>query len=175
MEGEVMEAYHCSHPGERNVMVAIDEGEYSHYALVWTLDNLRESVQKTTVLIFMAHPPANRNITFAAGLANARVYCPVSSNPDFVKSVEENQNKLTAAYLEKAKEICASRGVKAETIADVGDPKEAICEAVLKYNVGLLIMGERGLGKIKRAILGSVSSYCLQYAKCPVLVVKKQQ
>lgn len=45
-----------------------------------------------------------------------------------------------------------------ETIAEVGDPKAAICDAVQKYNVDLLVMGERGLGRIKRFLFRLVSS-----------------
>ncbi|KAL3731461.1 hypothetical protein ACJRO7_028353 [Eucalyptus globulus] len=160
---------------DRNVMVAIDESDYSHYALMWVLDNLKESVERSTLLIFMAHPPPRPVSTFQASLSSARVYCSVSPTPDLVKSVEANNKKLTSAYLDKAKEICANRGVRAETIADVGDPKVAICDAVLKYNVSLLVMGERGIGKIRRALIGSVSNYCVQYAKCPVLVVRKPE
>lgn len=42
------------------------------------------------------------------------------------------------------------RQVTAKTVTDIGDAKTAICAAVLKYNVNLLVLGERGLGKIKR-------------------------
>ncbi|KAK7847760.1 uncharacterized protein LOC111992531 [Quercus suber] len=158
---------------EKKVMVAIDESEYSYYALTWVLDNLKESLNKSPLVIFMAQLPTKNAYTFAASLGSARMYCPVSPTQEFNNSVKENQNKLTLALLEKAKEICASRGVNAETLTEVGDPQTAICNAVEKLNINLLILGERGLGKIKRAILGSVSNYCVQNAKCPVLVVKK--
>ncbi|XP_021637893.2 uncharacterized protein LOC110633555 isoform X2 [Hevea brasiliensis] len=157
---------------ERKVMLAIDESEYSHYALIWVLDNLKESLTKSPLFIFMAQPPP-KNYPFAASLGSARMYCSVSAAPDFVNSVKENNKKLALAFLEKAKEICASRGVNAEIITEEGDPKTAICNVVQKLNISMLVLGERGLGKIKRALLGSVSNYCVQYAKCPVLVVKK--
>ncbi|KAK3442746.1 hypothetical protein EUGRSUZ_B03010 [Eucalyptus grandis] len=149
---------------KRKVMVAIDESECSHHALVWALDNLKDSLVNSPLVVFMAQPPSQQNLSFAANLGLARMYCPVSA---------EQHRKLTLALLEKAKEICAARGVSAETITEVGDPKVAICDAVEKNNVTLLILGDHGLGRIKQAILGSVSNYCVQYAKCPVLVVKK--
>lgn len=70
--------------------------------------------------------------------------------PEFVVSAKENQRKLTLALLEKAKDICTSHGVIAETISDEGDPKAAICAAVEKLNISLLVLGDRGLSKIKR-------------------------
>ncbi|PKI33237.1 hypothetical protein CRG98_046373 [Punica granatum] len=153
-------------------MVAIDESEYSHYALMWALDNLKESLSKAPLVIFMAQPPTQGTYSFAASLSSARMYT-VSSTPDFVDSVKENQRKFASALLAKAKEICASRGILAETFTEEGDPRSAICDAVKKLNVTLLVMGERGLGRIKRAFLGSVSNYCINNANCPVLVVKK--
>nr|GMD44331.1 Adenine nucleotide alpha hydrolases-like superfamily protein [Ipomoea batatas] len=38
--------------------------------------------------------------------------------------------------------------------------------------VDLVVVGSRGLGQIKRAVLGSVSDYCAHHARCPVLIVK---
>lgn len=42
--------------------------------------------------------------------------------------------------------------VIAETVTEEGDPRSAICEAVQKLNITLLVMGERGIGKIKRFV-----------------------
>ncbi|XP_009356876.1 universal stress protein YxiE-like [Pyrus x bretschneideri] len=160
---------------EKRVMVAIDESECSHYALMWALDNLKDSITKSPLIIFTAQTPSAGNVIFSASLGSARMYYPMSSSQEFVNSSQENHRKFALGLLEKAKEICANHGVNAETVTEVGDPKAAICDAVQKHNINLLILGERGLGKIKRAILGSVSNYCVQNAKCPVLVVKKSQ
>ncbi|VVA17987.1 PREDICTED: universal stress [Prunus dulcis] len=160
---------------DKKVMVAIDESDCSHYALMWVLDNLKDSITKSPLIIFVAQPPATGNITFAAPLGVARMYYPISSTPGYVESAQENHRKFAVALLEKAKQICASHGVEARVVTEIGDPKTAICDAVEKHNINLLILGERGHGTIKRAILGSVSNYCVQNAKCPVLVVKKAQ
>ncbi|KAJ4709927.1 universal stress protein A-like protein [Melia azedarach] len=157
---------------EKKVMVAIDESEYSYYALIWTLDNLKDSISKFPLIIFMAQQPTNYNYTFAAPFGSALVYSAVSRQ-DFVNSAQNNHRRLAMTLLEKAKNICASRGLKAEMVTEVGDPKTAICSAVQKLNVNLLILGQHGLGKIERALIGSVSNYCVQNVKCPVLVVKK--
>ncbi|WRX24723.1 UspA - like 10 [Theobroma cacao] len=62
--------------------------------------------------------------------------------------------------------------IKAETLILEGDPTDMICDISEQMNVDLLVVGSRGLGKIKRALLGSVSDYCAHYAKCPTLIVK---
>lgn len=39
---------------------------------------------------------------------------------------------------------------KAETLILDGDPKDMICQAAEQMHVDLLVVGSRGLGKIKR-------------------------
>ena len=43
--------------------------------------------------------------------------------------------------------------VNAETISEVGDAKQAICDAVQKLNITLLVLGDRGIGRIRRLLL----------------------
>ncbi|KAK4843978.1 hypothetical protein QYF36_015007 [Acer negundo] len=65
-----------------------------------------------------------------------------------------------------------SINVKAETLIVEGDPKDKICELAEQMHIDLLVVGSRGLGKIKRAFLGSVSDYCAHHAVCPIVIVK---
>ncbi|KAE8076689.1 hypothetical protein FH972_015323 [Carpinus fangiana] len=53
-----------------------------------------------------------------------------------------------------------------------GDPREKICEAIDNIPLSCLTIGNRGLGKLKRAILGSVSNHVVNNGSCPVTVVK---
>mgnify|MGYP002260101529 FL=1 len=48
---------------------------------------------------------------------------------------------------------------------------EGICEAAEKNKVDLIVMGTRGLDKVRRTVLGSVSDYVLHHSHAPVLVV----
>nr|GEX42792.1 endonuclease 2 [Tanacetum cinerariifolium] len=92
---------------------------------------------------------------------------------ELIKELKESENKAAIDLLKKAKTTCTEYGITAEGIAEIGDPKVAICNAVEKLNVQLLIVGSHGRGALTRAFIGSVSNYCVNHAKCPVLVVKK--
>ncbi|CDP00635.1 unnamed protein product [Coffea canephora] len=162
---------------DKKVMVAIDENETSYHALVWYLQNFQESISKSShpLILFMVQPPPPSNNTFAASLGSARMFCNVSPTPDYANAVQERNRLISSGILEKAKSICTSHGVNAETLLVVGDAKKAICDAVQKLNVDLLVLGDHGDGKLKRVFLGSVSNHCVFNAKCPVLVVKKPE
>eukprot|EP00262_Sarcandra_glabra_P004544 TRINITY_DN15629_c0_g1_i1.p1 TRINITY_DN15629_c0_g1~~TRINITY_DN15629_c0_g1_i1.p1 ORF type:complete len:175 (+),score=22.62 TRINITY_DN15629_c0_g1_i1:190-714(+) len=158
----------------KKVMVAIDETECSHYALEWVLENLQDSVSNSSpLIIFTVQPLANLSFVYAASQGSARTCSVLSTTPVLIRSIQEQHKKISLGLLEKAKEICTKHGVVAETITEVGDPKVTICEAVEKFNINLLILGNNKRGVLQRAFLGSVSNYCVHNANCPVLVVKK--
>ena len=53
-----------------------------------------------------------------------------------------------------------------------GDPAKAIMRSLEEDGCDMVVMGTRGLGALQAAFLGSVSSYVLLHAKCPVTLVK---
>jgi len=55
-----------------------------------------------------------------------------------------------------------------------GSPGEWIIKVAKEDEVDMIVMGARGLGKIKKTILGSVSDYVLNKSKVPVLIFKGQ-
>lgn len=59
---------------------------------------------------------------------------------------EENSRRIVA----RALEICKERQVGATAAVVEGDAKEAIRQAVERMHAGLLVLGSRGLGAIKR-------------------------
>jgi len=60
----------------------------------------------------------------------------------------------------------------AALILEAGMPADVICRLARKDNYDLIIIGNRGLNRLKRVLLGSISSKVVAAAHCPVLVVK---
>lgn len=60
-----------------------------------------------------------------------------------------------------------------ELSVPVGRPGEEIVRAANGNGVGLVVVGARGLGGMRRFLLGSVSEDVLRGARCPVLIVKR--
>lgn len=53
-----------------------------------------------------------------------------------------------------------------------GQPAEEIVKAAGELNIDMIVMGNHGLGNIKRFLLGSTSDQVSQYAPCSVLIVR---
>jgi nucleotide-binding universal stress UspA family protein len=57
----------------------------------------------------------------------------------------------------------------AETVIIEGKPGPAICDLAAEIPAGVVVLGTRGHGGIRRAVLGSVSDHVVRNAPCPVL------
>lgn len=66
-------------------------------------------------------------------------------------------------------------GLPIERRIETGEPGLAIVDAARELGVDAIIIGSRGRGAIRRALMGSVSSHVVHHAPCPVLVVGKQR
>jgi nucleotide-binding universal stress UspA family protein len=58
----------------------------------------------------------------------------------------------------------------AESRSLEGRPGPAICQLAVDLSARAIVMGSRGRGGLKRAVLGSVSDHVVRHAPCPVIV-----
>ncbi|AEE75122.1 Adenine nucleotide alpha hydrolases-like superfamily protein [Arabidopsis thaliana] len=162
----------------KRMVVAIDESDSSFYALQWVIDHFSNLLLTTAaaeaesgmLTVIHVQSPFNHFAAFPAGPGGATAAVYASSS--MIESVKKAQQETSAALLSRALQMCRAKQIRTETLVLEGEAKEMICEAVEKMHVDLLVVGSRGLGKIKRAFLGSVSDYCAHHANCPILIVK---
>lgn len=84
------------------------------------------------------------------------------------EAVREAGARILAQGEEKAK----AKGVEVETMLREGHVVHEIVRAAEEGKFDLIVMGARGISKIKELILGSVSDGVIRNAPCPVLVTK---
>ena len=91
--------------------------------------------------------------------------------PSQEELTEEAQRLLDA----QSKQIEAAGGIVTQAHLRVGRPDEEIVALAEELGAGLIVIGSRGLGGIRRALMGSVSDSVFRHAHCPVLVVRKEK
>lgn len=75
--------------------------------------------------------------------------------------------------LRKAVSALHDKGVKSvKPIQVEGDPADRIIESSEQHDVDTIVMGCRGVGKLKGIVLGSSSQSVAHRAKCSVVIVK---
>ena len=84
---------------------------------------------------------------------------------------QEGQRLLNA----QARWVEANGGTVAEAHLRIGKPDEEIVSQAEELGAGLIVIGSRGLGGIRRALMGSVSDSVVRHAHCPVLVVREER
>jgi nucleotide-binding universal stress UspA family protein len=91
-------------------------------------------------------------------------------------AAEETVRREAQGLLDdQVQQIEAAGGKAAQTHVRLGRPVEEIVVLADEIDAGLVVVGSRGLGGIRRLLLGSVSDGVVRHAHCPVLVVRKDQ
>ena len=75
--------------------------------------------------------------------------------------------------LEPARALVQAAGVEHEIEVASGDPAHTLIDILENFGCDMVVMGARGMGTLRSALLGSVSNEVLHAAPVPVLVVKQ--
>ncbi|KAL6990068.1 hypothetical protein U1Q18_015817 [Sarracenia purpurea var. burkii] len=156
--------------GDRRVGVAVDFSPCSTEALKWTVDNVIRTGDHLILVtvrseVFYEEGEMQLWETSGSPLIPLSEFCESIMKKYGVKPDPETLDIVNTAAAQK--EIVVLMKIY------WGDAREKICEAIDNIPLSCLVIGNRGLGVIKRVIMGSVSNYVVNNASCPVTVVKQ--
>ena len=84
---------------------------------------------------------------------------------------EDSERGRIAAAEELLESTSADLGIEgARAVVLFGEPGSAICYFAESEGADVILMGSRGRGGFKRAVLGSVSDHVVRHGPCPVVV-----
>jgi nucleotide-binding universal stress UspA family protein len=99
-----------------------------------------------------------------------------------INSQEEARQRVVQWLDDQVERIEAQGGSVTQAHLRLGRPDEraiTVAEQIVslaeEIRAGLIVIGGRGLGSIRRALMGSVSDSVVRHAHCPVLVVRKEK
>ena len=90
------------------------------------------------------------------------------------RKVDEQQRLSLKHAAEDSVEKLRHAGLNVSSVIQEGDPKEALAEAAKTWNADTIFIGARGMGRVERLLLGSVSSAIVAHAPCSVEVVRRR-
>lgn len=144
-----------------NVLCAYDGSDNSKKALSTAIDLCKENPNaKLHVLHTIKFDPMPTNVYGDLGVTVAL--------SDYL-AASKQQGEI---ILNEGVQTVEKAGLKAHGVLYYGDPANTILEFAEENQIDLIVMGSRGLSKMKELFLGSVSHKVTQSAKCSVLVVK---
>lgn len=83
--------------------------------------------------------------------------------------------QVTQAKIEQCKAKLEAMDIIVSVDIRPGDPRTVLMKICEETSAELLVVGSRGLGAFKRALVGSVSEWLVQNSKTAVLVVRKKK
>uniref|UniRef100_A0A1D1Z533 Universal stress protein A-like protein n=1 Tax=Anthurium amnicola TaxID=1678845 RepID=A0A1D1Z533_9ARAE len=154
-------------PITRVVVIALDHSNHSQQAFDWSVKNFLRKESDLIVLVNVRPIPSVPG-PYAIG----------ASYMDFgevVTSLEEQHKVASHTLLQDYAAKLKAQNFACKAIAMRGDAREEIVRKVAELNSDALVIGSRGLGVLKRTILGSVSDYCSHHCHCTVVIVKDKE
>lgn len=145
----------------RDLLLALDTSPASAHAVKAADDlGLLEGAVRRGVYAFS---PLAKGMMQYSGVSEERIDEFVGSESR--QAVEELKQFLHDQHLEERID---------EQLVAVGLPGNVLQRMVDKHRPDLLVIGTRGMGGIKRALIGSVADYALRELDCDILVVPPQ-
>jgi nucleotide-binding universal stress UspA family protein len=94
-------------------------------------------------------------------------------DPVLEQDLERRAEQLGRQILDaEAERVHSAGGTVTQTHLAMGDAPREIVHLAEDLEAGLVVMGSRGRGGIRRALMGSVSDSVVRHAHCPVLIVR---
>jgi len=141
------------------ILLPVDGSEVSLKAVRLAISLLQQGLSGSVVLANVQEPATLYEMV-------------VAPNTEILESVSTAAGVDTLA---PAETLLINAGVVYEREIASGDPAHTIVDIVERYSCDLVIMGARGVGALRNALLGSVSNEVLRTAPVPVLVVKLEK
>ncbi|KAK9694108.1 hypothetical protein K7432_013571 [Basidiobolus ranarum] len=148
----------------RIVVIPIDESSSSKYAVSWSIDNF---LRPKSDIVVLAHvrPMYVSSGAFGTGYVDMGEYAT---------TIEDQYRDGSHRLLMEYAHMLRKKNIPCKAIAMRGDARDEIVRKSVELKADLVIMGSRGLGTLKRALLGSVSDYCAHHLPMPLIIVKEK-
>lgn len=152
--------------GLRLIVVAMDESDASRRALQWTLNQLLHPERDHLLIVTVA---TYKTAGFLAQNEEKTSNREAKAQARAERTLEYASNQIQDRMLRINQSI--SYELVSMKAAD-NYVRDVLVDYVSDIKADLMVMGSHAGGLLRRAILGSTSTYCLQHAAVPVIIVK---
>jgi nucleotide-binding universal stress UspA family protein len=151
------------------VLIPLDGSEHSERALETAIQIAKKFRSKITLLhVYSVTAPA---VIAPEPTTLTRAGFPVVTPEEvaeMVKAARVVGNRILTDGEQKAK----SASVGVETVLREGNTVQEIVALAKDGEFNLIVMGARGMSRIRELLMGSVSEGVIKNAHCPIMVVK---
>ncbi|VEL40156.1 unnamed protein product [Protopolystoma xenopodis] len=148
---------------KRKIVMPVDSSENSERAFYWYVDNMFRDGDG----LFLIHvvEPSMAGVNYGAASKSPALSEEISRH---VAQLIDTGKELGRKYIE----FCRNRQVPVKFTLHIGTkPGQQIVRIAEELGAHMVIVGNRGIGTLRRTFLGSVSDHILHHVSMPVIVV----
>ncbi|XP_062579750.1 putative universal stress protein SAUSA300_1656 [Saccostrea cucullata] len=143
------------------VLIAVDGSKFSRDALEWYMKRIHLRENKIIIVHVTDHL---RNFAYNTSV--------IPADPELIQLAYQEEEHKARALMDEMGDFLTKNQIEGEVIRLFGNPGELIVKKAQEIQADLLISGSRGLGLIRRTVLGSVSDFVIHHSEVPVMVYK---
>jgi nucleotide-binding universal stress UspA family protein len=146
-----------------NVLIAVDGSENSNRVLDFGLD-LAEKYGAVARVLNVSESPAMGAVPLEPATVSGETLAL------FAKDLQRFHEEILSKAVAHAKEF--KPNVVISSRLREGDPALEIVAEAKEAGFDIIVVGHRGLGRVKELFLGSISEKVAHLAPCPVVIVR---
>jgi nucleotide-binding universal stress UspA family protein len=139
----------------KKILIPTDGSDYSLHAAEYGLSLAKLHNAQITIMYVLDEVVIDR-------------FTHVNEREDIEKNLKEDGQH----YVNFVLGLAEKEGIKTDSLIVKGRPFEQIVHIANGLNMDLIVMGTYGRRGADRILIGSVAERVIEYAHCPVLVVK---
>jgi nucleotide-binding universal stress UspA family protein len=140
------------------VLVPVDGSPASLRAVDFAIEMAAQTSSTSLVLLNVQNIPAIELAAASEAMAN-----------DWL---QETALRASDKALKEARGQCENASVAFMTLVRTGHPAEVIAQVASEEDIKHIVMGTRGLGRIKGLLLGSVATQVIHLVDVPITLIK---
>ena len=119
-----------------------------------------------TLHIVTAFKPA-----MTASIAASSLEAMAAGGAEFLQEADSAIANEVESTLKDLEAKLSADGIRVQVHSTAGDPADALIEVAEQTKADLIVVGNRGMGGVKRFVLGSVPNKISHHSPCSVLIV----
>ena len=176
--GDLLEEI-AAREGEAELLVIGKRGEASDFAKLHLGSNLERVIRASTLPVLVAaktfRPVERAVIAFDGRSGSMKALDAVSRSPlargvAFLVVTAGEKTEEARRMLDSAMSLLRAGGLQAEGRIEPGDPAKVIGAAVEESGAGMLVMGAYGHSRLRRLVVGSVTTELINNCRVPALI-----
>jgi nucleotide-binding universal stress UspA family protein len=156
----------------KQVIVPVDGSETAERAASFAA-NLAYCCEGSLILLYVIPDSATPVATMRGQPGTAPTIHPTEREVEAAEAqAAQSVFKKARAAMGMIRRAMTTANVQIREVVLHGDPAESIITYAEEHSDALIVMGNRGLSRMRGLLLGSVSDKVVRHAPCPVTIVR---